>query len=98
MHLVEGEEGLGEVAQKVKEAGLTIVVGIAKPAAWRAFGLPPAQKAWLKELVARQPVLVAALGSPVVLDDFSNAWGCVCAYSDVAVSQLALAAYLEAVI
>ena len=71
-----------------------VVAMIVKPAAWQRFGLLPAQQHFVEALVARQPVVLASLGSPYVLDAFSGDGVRLCTFSDVASSQRALVAVL----
>jgi beta-glucosidase-like glycosyl hydrolase len=72
-----------------------LVAIVVRPAAWHAFGLLP----WQRELVdqilgARRDVVLASLGVPYVLNDYPDAAVRVCTYSDVPVSQEALASSL----
>lgn len=67
---------------------------VVKPAAWHHYGLQTAQAAFLGRLVRQQEVILAAMGSPFVLDDFPRAAARLCTYSDVAASQHALAGVL----
>lgn len=71
-----------------------LVAMIVRPAAWHTFGLLPAQSDFVRELVSQRPVVVASLGVPGVLQDYLAALVSLCTYSDVPVSQRALAEYL----
>ena len=87
------EAGAAVFDALMEEAGQVrhvVVAMIVKPAAWQAFGLLPAQQHSVEALVARQPVVLASLGSPYVLDAFSGDGARLCTYSDVAASQRAL--------
>ncbi|GAB5519813.1 MAG: hypothetical protein RhofKO_20640 [Rhodothermales bacterium] len=64
---------------------------VVKPAAWHHYGLQTDQAEFVDALVRQQNVILAAMGSPFVLDDFPRAAARLCTYSDVAVSQHALA-------
>jgi beta-glucosidase-like glycosyl hydrolase len=83
---------LHELAAQVP---LVVVAMVVRPAAWHTFGLLPAQQQFIEALTAHQPVLLAALGSPVVLDRFPHAAARLCTWSDVPVSQQALVAVLQ---
>lgn len=77
------------------DAEQIVVAMIVKPAAWHRFGLLPEQNHFVRELVSRRDCTLASLGSPVPLEDYPNAGHRVCAYSDVFVSQEALADFLS---
>lgn len=69
----------------------TVVLALrVEPAAWHTFGLTEPQQRFAETLVAEHPTVVAALGTPHVLEDFPNATARLCAYSDVPASQEAL--------
>ncbi len=73
-----------------------LVAVIVRPAAWHSFGLLPEQSELLGQLVRqRSDVVLASLGVPYVLQDYPEAAVRICAYSDVPVSQRALAAFLS---
>ncbi|PSQ80456.1 MAG: hypothetical protein BRD46_04155 [Bacteroidetes bacterium QS_8_68_15] len=75
----------------------TVVLALrVEPAAWHEFGLTPSQQRFAETLVAEHPTVVAALGSPHVLEEFPDATARLCAYSDVPASQEALVAALAA--
>jgi beta-glucosidase-like glycosyl hydrolase len=85
------------LAALVEDAGgarHVVVALVVKPAAWYAFGLPPAQQAFAEALVRAAPSVVASLGSPRVLDRFAGAEARLCTYSDAPVVQRALAGTL----
>ncbi|GIV59430.1 MAG: beta-N-acetylhexosaminidase [Rhodothermaceae bacterium] len=68
---------------------------VVKPAAWHAFGLRPEQQRFVERLVARRPVDLVALGSPLPLESFPTAPVHACTYSDVEPSQRALVHFLR---
>lgn len=72
-----------------------VVAMVVRPAAWHTFGLLPAQQQFVEALTTRQPTLLAALGSPVVLDRFPHAAARLCTWSDVPASQQALVTVLQ---
>lgn len=72
-----------------------VVAMIVKPAAWHRFGLLPEQDHFVRELISRRDFTLASLGSPVPLEDYPDATYRVCAFSDVFVSQEALADFLS---
>jgi beta-N-acetylhexosaminidase len=92
----------GEAAyQSAWEAGLAakqvVLAMIVRPAAWHAYGLRPEQVKFVRRLTAeRSGVVLAALGAPYPLNDFPDAAVRICTYSDVSVSQQALAEFLVA--
>jgi beta-glucosidase-like glycosyl hydrolase len=72
-----------------------LIAMIVRPAAWHAFGLKPEQKRFVTNLCqTRGDVVLASLGVPYALDDFPHAAVRICTYSDVPVSQHALAEFL----
>lgn len=83
---------LREETRRVKHLVIAVVV---KPAAWQPFGLLPNQHVLVEDLVERQPVIMASLGVPHILDLFPNAVAHLCTFSDVPVSQRALVVTLE---
>ena len=83
-----------ELACDAPQLLLAIVV---RPAAWHDFGLRPEQKAFLDQVTReREDVVLASLGVPYVLEEFPAAAVRICAYSDVPVSQQALADFILA--
>ncbi|ARA93041.1 hypothetical protein AWN76_007640 [Rhodothermaceae bacterium RA] len=83
------------LAQQAGSAAYVLLALVVKPAAWHAFGLTPRQQRFVASLAARPGVVLAALGSPVVLEAFPQAAARLCTYSDVPVSQEALVAVLR---
>lgn len=72
-----------------------VVAMIVRPAAWHAFGLLSHQADFVRTLTTARPTIVASLGVPQALDDYPAAAVRICTYSDVAVSQAALADVLS---
>lgn len=68
-----------------------VIAMIVRPAAWHAFGLLAQQADFVRSLLAERPAIVASLGVPQALEDYPAAAARICTYSDVAVSQAALA-------
>jgi beta-glucosidase-like glycosyl hydrolase len=78
-----------------REAKQILVAIVVRPAAWQAFGLLPWQREIVEAIIgSRRDVVLASLGVPYVLQDHPNAAARICTYSDVPVSQQALADYL----
>jgi beta-N-acetylhexosaminidase len=73
-----------------------LIAMVVRPAAWHAFGLLAHQVEFVRSLVAARPTVVASLGVPQALDDYPAAAVRICTYSDVPVSQQALAERLYA--
>jgi beta-N-acetylhexosaminidase len=81
-----------DLARNAQQIVLAIVV---RPAAWHAFGLLPEQTDFVHRLLnERGDIVLASLGVPYVLQDFPQATVRICTYSDVPVSQQALAEFL----
>lgn len=85
-----GSRQFGQVHADAMTAERILVAIAVEPAAWHEFGLLPAQEAFVRDIVDRRPTIVAALGSPHVLEAFPQAEALVCTYSDVPVAQRAL--------
>ncbi|HEX4413046.1 MAG TPA: hypothetical protein VH107_05415, partial [Lacipirellulaceae bacterium] len=85
-------EAAAKLAEQAEQLLIAIIV---RPAAWHAFGLRPLQKELVHRLLSRRPnATLASLGIPAALEDFPEATTCICTYSDVPVSQRALADFL----
>ena len=79
----------------VRTAQQLVVAMIVRPAAWHAFGLRPLQKEFVEQAIAaRNDLVLVSLGVPYVLRDFPQANLRICTFSDVPVSQQALAEFL----
>jgi hypothetical protein len=77
-----------------RDAAQLLVAMIVRPAAWYAFGLLPEQKEFVEWITKERAVVLASLGVPYALRDFPDAAVRICTYSDVPVSQQALADFL----
>ena len=78
-----------------RSAPQLLIAMIVRPAAWHAFGLRPEQKEFVQQLLRkRSDVVLASLGVPYALQDYPEAAAAICTYSDVPVSQQALAEFL----
>jgi len=85
------EERELEILRREATDADTVVLALrVEPAAWHTFGLTESQQRFAEALVAEHPTVVAALGTPHVLEDFPGATARLCAYSDVPASQEAL--------
>jgi beta-glucosidase-like glycosyl hydrolase len=85
-------ESAAELANDADQLLLAIIV---RPAAWHAFGLRPQQKEFVHRLLREHhDATLASLGIRGALQDFPEAATCICTYSDVPVSQRALAEFL----
>lgn len=72
-----------------------LVAVVVRPAAWHRFGLLPDQMAFAHRLLREHKgAVLASLGVPQVLEDFPEASARICTFSDVPVSQRALAEFL----
>jgi hypothetical protein len=80
-----------QLARSVEQV---LIVMIVRPAAWHAFGLRPEQSAFVRRITSEHDVVLASLGVPYALDDYPNAAVRICTYSDVPVSQQALAEFV----
>lgn len=84
----------GELARNATQL---VVAMIVRPAAWHAFGLRPEQREFVQRIIGdRDDVVLVSLGVPYALRDYPEAAMRVCTYSDVPVSQQALAEFLLA--
>ncbi len=73
-----------------------LIAQIVKPAAWHRFGLLPEQDSFVKQLTQSRDCVLASLGTPESLHDYPAASVKLCAYSDVPLSQEALAEWVAA--
>jgi len=88
---------LAAAREQALAARQLLVAMIVRPAAWHVFGLLAPQAEFVRQLTAERPAIVASLGVPQALDEYPAAVVRVCTYSDVPVSQRALADVLLAV-
>lgn len=91
------EVDLEKIVEKAPEYGGVVIAVVVKPAAWHRFGLLPAQSRFVEDVIDACPVVLAALGSPIVLEDFPKAALGICTFSDVADSQQALVERLASI-
>ena len=68
---------------------------VSKPAAWRAFGVPPRLKSFIDRIIAKKPAKLIAMGDPGILDFFQGKLEKVCTYSDTEPSQYAIVKWLK---
>ncbi|MCA9231866.1 MAG: hypothetical protein KDA57_14550 [Planctomycetales bacterium] len=87
---------LEEILHCARSAEQLLIAMIVKPAAWHRFGLDEKHKTLLQQLLQHPGCVLASLGTPEALKPFANAGVQICAYSDVPVSQRALAERLIA--
>jgi beta-N-acetylhexosaminidase len=79
----------------VRDCPQLLIAVVVLPAAWHRFGLLPEQAAFVHRLLdGHGGAVLASLGVPQVLTDFPEALARVCTFSDVPVSQGALAEFL----
>jgi hypothetical protein len=82
--------------EMARNAEQLLIAMIVRPAAWHAFGLLPEQKQFIQQLTReRSDVVLASLGVPYALQNYPGAAMRVCTYSDVPVSQQALAEFVS---
>ena len=85
-------------AASVQAAGAhaVLLVLAVTPAAWQRFGLQPAQAQWVARLSEERSarLIVAALGSPHVLDSVPRADARLCTFTDVPEAHRALATFV----
>ena len=88
---------LDKISNQATQADQLLVAMIVKPAAWHQFGLEEKHAKLLHRLLKHHCCVLASLGTLEALKPFDNA-ACaqLCTYSDVPVSQLALAEKLVA--
>jgi beta-glucosidase-like glycosyl hydrolase len=92
----QADQAVYQSASEMARAAKQLVVAmIMRPAAWHAYGLRPEQVKFVHDVTgAREDVVLVSLGAPYALDDYPEAAVRICTYSDVAVSQQALAEFL----
>lgn len=83
-----------ESVTRALSAQQVVIAMVVKPAAWYRFGLLPEQDKFVRDVTSQRDCALVSLGSPVALEDYHDATERLCAYSDVFVSQAALAEYL----
>jgi beta-glucosidase-like glycosyl hydrolase len=84
-----------DAMELTRQSTQLVVAIIVRPAAWHAFGLGPEQVAFVRKTIGeRRDVVLACLGVPFALSDYADAAMRICTYSDVPVSQEALAEFL----
>jgi hypothetical protein len=88
------EAAYDEAHRLAADAQQVLIAIIVRPAAWHVYGLRPEQSEFVRQLTGKRPVVLASLGVPYILQDYPDAALRVCAYSDVPVSQCALAELL----
>jgi len=71
-----------------------LIAIIVRPAAWHLYGLRSEQSGLVRQLMQGRHTVLASLGVPYVLDDYPESTVRICTYSDVPVSQQALAEFL----
>lgn len=86
---VQAEGPFELLLHRATGAAQVVVVLVVTPAAWHAYGLHPAHRRVLEALAGRRELVLAALGSPHVLEAFPQATR-ICTFSDVPSSQRAL--------
>lgn len=86
----DADEGVQDLPAVAQRHDRVLVALVAKPAAWQTFGLRTPQQQAVEAIVRQQPTVLAALGSPVVLEAFPAAALRLCTFSDVPASQRAL--------
>ena len=77
--------------QEAANAEQVLIAMIVKPAAWHRFGLDEKHAEMLRKLIQHKCCVLASLGTPEALKPFAITSTQLCTYSDVPVSQLALA-------
>jgi beta-glucosidase-like glycosyl hydrolase len=89
------EAAYRSASETARAAKQLVVAMIVRPAAWHAYGLRPEQVEFVQRVVCeRTDVVLVSLGAPYALDDYPTAAVRICTYSDVPVSQQALADFL----
>jgi beta-glucosidase-like glycosyl hydrolase len=83
---------LDAIRDQATAAHAVLLVLAVTPAAWQRFGLQPMQEQFVNQLSREtRRLIVAALGSPHVLDSVPQASAQLCTYSDVPEAHRALA-------
>lgn len=82
---------LEEAFEHATGAEQVLVAMIVKPAAWHRFGLEERYADLLQKILQHKNCVLASLGTPEALKSFDAVGTQICTYSDVDVSQIALA-------
>ncbi|MDX1440508.1 MAG: hypothetical protein R3284_11455, partial [Rubricoccaceae bacterium] len=85
------EASMAGILGFVQKSRNVVVTTVVKPAAWHNFGLSIEVKSFVQTICQMKPTVVASLGSAQALKGFEQAYAHIFAYSDVPVSQRALA-------
>ena len=83
------------IKTQAQKAHDIFVFVVAKPAAWRAFGVPDRLKKFLDHLRSRHTTRLIAMGDPGILDFFPDGIHATCTYSDTEPSQHAIVRCLK---
>lgn len=83
-----------EILAAASQLDHVVVAMIVRPVAWHEFGLPESQKQLVDQLAQATNVTAVSLGIPAILEKFPQIQRRICAFSNVEVSQLAVAKYL----
>ena len=86
---------LSQIQADCTQAPHVIACAVAKPAAWRAHGLPASLHDFLQSIVSHNKTTLIALGEPGILEHFPAAYSRVSTHSDSSASQLALTRWLN---
>ena len=87
----DGEDEVFMSIRAAAEAARHVVIAtVARPAAWRTFGLAEREKRFVQQLMEAHPVTLVVLGDARGLDGYDAAQAAVVAYSDEAPAQRAV--------
>ena len=84
-----------EILSAASQLDHVIVAMIVRPVAWHEFGLPEFQKQLVDQLATSTNVVAVSFGIPAILEQFPQIQRRICAFSNVEVSQRAVAEYLS---
>ena len=87
----EGQDDVFDALRAEVEAARHVVIAtVARPAAWRTFGLAEREQRFVRQRTTAHPVTLAVLGDARGLEGYDAARAAVVAYSDEAPAQRAL--------
>ncbi len=89
------KEKLHQFLDSADQASEVLAIVVSKPAAWHGYGLPEKLSSFVTSLTERANTTLVSLGDPHILDSYQGAECCICTFSDVPASQIALAQFLK---
>ena len=89
------EKQLRNISEAALQVEQILLFVVAKPAAWRSFGLPNHIENYLAQLIQQNNIFLIALGDPGISDLLPKSNQFACTYSDTIPSQFAIINWLK---